>query len=279
MKKALLALLLAYCPAIVSRVNADFGPKFASPPRLIMTLEGTPIRGEKYAIAILDASKLSRGQRAENFHGFESSSLPPVEDGRWMATTEGAVHDMVIMPISSGRPFRLAVWLPDRKQAYLSNVVDPHPILNTWYLDLHTDGSAELRRDTTNQTTIDWLILLARHGMLTAFLVTWAVESLVLGVFVARVKPTNPVHLFLRCLLANLLTLPAVWILTVAAMVITSRLESTVIMLGFCELVTVIVEAIAFTSPKAFRSRIAIAYSSLANLASFSAGMLIPLLG
>ncbi|MBM4001713.1 MAG: hypothetical protein FJ295_00280 [Planctomycetes bacterium] len=279
MKTARFAMFLAFSLGTVAEVHADFGPKIGSPPRLTMTWDGNPLRGEKYALAVLDCSPSARGHRAEKFYGFESSSLPPVDDCRWITTTQGVIKDAVNMPQAAAPRFRLAVWLPDRKQVFLSNVVDSHPILNTWFLNLRSDGSAELWHDATDQEVIDWFILLARHEILTAFCVTLAVESIVLGIFVARIKPTNVRGLFVRCLLGNTLTLPIVWSATMITMIVSGQVGPTMVMLGFCELAAVVVEAFVLTSRKAFPPRIALAYSSLANLASFSAGMLIPLLG
>ena len=253
-------------------VLADFGPKFREPPNLSITFDWHLLTGEEVVLAFFDGGVQRSSQKFTSIPDFGGDPPPAVVGADWLGTTRGAAREKIRISAPLREKFRVVVRISARKQVFVSNVVDTHPLFDSYTLNLHSDGTAQLSRDSSRDGQVAWLLALYRKGFLRALAVTLVAESLVIGVILRIRRQSVALKLVLLLIAGNLTTLLGVWILTLGAFALTASVWCGFVALAATEICALLSEAGLYAAAKCWRWRDAILVSSLANGTSFLAG-------
>ncbi len=207
--------------------RADFGPKLIHQVRVDVLLDGQSIGDGAIGVLLVPASEgeSAPANAAKSAPGFE---IPYVDrEGRkwsyggylWGGRfRNGAVNFRGFVAGAGGMPsrVRLAVFLPESGQQFVTNVVRPGRHLAILHAELSTEGVAELHHVPTP--------LWGRLDFLKGLMITLIVECLFVTVISARARPKTPDasrakaksmrRVVFVCVLVNFLTLPIVWFVT-----------------------------------------------------------------
>ncbi|MDA8216485.1 MAG: hypothetical protein M0Z94_02580 [Dehalococcoidales bacterium] len=188
--------------------------------------------------------------------------LAPVSSG---PTEDGKVRFSYMVPSR----FRLAVYVPASGQTFLTAPVDRDTLRARFRVDLASDGTATISPTPQPVWESDWRWELA----CLALPLTLIVELAIVLLWARRsALPARP--LFITGLIANLLTLPLVWLVVLGVSYLLGG-PAAFVALAFLEVLAVFFEGSLYWKGGKLRLGNALALSMVANLASFSFGALV----
>jgi len=172
---------------------------------------------------------------------------------------------------------RVAVYVESEKRLYVSDEGKTHPLLTHFNVTLEGSDKATLVRVETGRRLADALVALEEHGLWIALAITLAAESLVIVVAMTlRGMRTQMLRTLTICLTVNCLSLPPLWLFALLGFYC-GGFWVGMVLLGILEAGVVIFEGTAYAlfGKQAWWG---LALSLIANVASFSAGVVSGLL-
>jgi hypothetical protein len=166
---------------------------------------------------------------------------------------------------------RLAVYLPSRQKLFVTEPAKTHPFLRTYRADLHADGTGTLQLNERGHAVADAFVGLERMGFVGAVLLTLVLEGIVVAVM-SRRHP-RPGRMLLVCLVANLITLPVLWVVTVLGFWTYDFYWGGLLIFLAAEAAAALVESLAYVWPGRSPWRPALRIGLLANALSMCAGL------
>ncbi len=276
-----LAFLVAAVFAMTAR--ADFGPKPNDRQTFSVTLEGDQLPDVRFVAAMLcqrDRAMEGPQNMGAVIPGLEETLPPEDSDGRWTNASyrwggKGSNGQVQFNGFYGDVPkvFRVAVYLPSREKVFLSNESTTHPLLNRYTVDLASDGTATLTRNESGRWLADPLVGLAQRGILFALAVTLVVETLVVGSVVTALKKREVrTRMAATCAVANLITLPALWVICLIGFWM-GGLWTGLLIFAVQEIAVVLLEASLYATLGRIGWRPAFGVALVANAASFLLGI------
>lgn len=275
------------CSAGAAR--ADFGPKLIERVRADVRLDGRPVSDQATAALLAPVEEAGEGP-ANAAKTVPTLMLPYVDhDGnRWNYAEylwggdiqNGTVTFKGFMYMPGGLPsvVRLAVYDPPSDRLYVTDVAQPGEYLALMRADLKANGTGTLR----SLPIPFW----QRMEFWKALLITLLVECGIVLLLVSR-QPAAPLgesenrspsrpRVVRVCVLANLVTLPLVWLFAGEALFLYGFWLGAAAVLAL-ECAAVLVEAVAYRGIRHVRIpwKTAFRASLLANLSTFLLGFVL----
>ncbi|MHB1415710.1 MAG: hypothetical protein ACYC1C_10685 [Chloroflexota bacterium] len=278
-------LLIPLCAALLLLVGttkpaaADVGPK----PEVVVGVYfgGQSLPYTQYSAAILSCATGEAGLAPPDpswgmpaVQGLESLDLSDPSGCRWGypptpvsagEAADGGARFSYMVPSH----FRLAVYVPASGQTFLTPPVDRDTLRARFTVDLASDGTATISPAPQPVWESDWRWDLA----CLALPLTLIVELAIVLLWARRsALPARP--LFITGLIANVLTLPLVWLVVLGASYLLGG-PAAFVALAFLEVLAVFFEGSFYWKGGKLRLGNALALSMVANLASFTLGALV----
>lgn len=172
---------------------------------------------------------------------------------------------------------RLAVYVESERRLYVSDEGRTHPLLTHFNVTLDDSDKATLVRVETGRRLADALVALDEHGLWIALGITLVAESLVIVLAMAlQGMRIRMLRMFMICLVVNCLSLPTLWVFAVLGFYC-GGLWNGIVFLGILEVGVVLFEGAAYAL-FGKQGWWGVILSLIANVASFSAGVLSGLL-
>jgi hypothetical protein len=275
MRRILLALLLLLCALAVPLcpVRADAGPKPSLTLRLY--LDGQPLNTADAQVRLL--SCLSRDETPygsdKPLPGLDRLDLGDPSGCLWRdpgAMVRGGCSNGVCS-FSGMLPqrFRAAVYLPAQDRLYVTGAALRQAMHERFAAELQVDGTAVLRADPLPLVGRNWSL----PGMGVALLLTLVVELLAIVIY-TRLTQRPLRRLLVVGLIANLVTLPGVWLMAGFGYLLLG-VEAGLIVLAMAEGLAWLVEAAVYTVAGRISFGQALLLSLAANLASLILGLFV----
>jgi hypothetical protein len=272
------------------------GPRFTEPRIVIhVTFQGRPISIPYKVLLLLPrpAGKEDDDAWSDNMMSmgnfawvkeFDRKTLVDEDGNHWgplyrphiAGQTSPLRSDTVSYSFRYGRPperVRLLVYLPDEKRFFVTNEAPTQSYYSDLTADLSTDGTASLKPSTNNALMLIVGVLRDKWPVfLVAFFLTLAIELPILAICAGRGGRREVVWPLLGwAVLANLLTLQAVWLVTVGCKVAGSPDLWFPVFLC-CEVAAACFEGWFYARFVGVRLGQALLWSGIANAASFLVG-------
>jgi hypothetical protein len=268
--------------------RADLGPKFDDHVYFNVTLNGEPLPDASFDAALLRYYPPGSEARARADNSGRSipslGDLPADESGgrwsyanyKWGGRGGNGRVDFHGFYYDGGIPdrVRLAVYLPSQQKLYVTDVAPTHPLLRTYRADLRPDGGGTLTLNRSGAFAVDWLWGLWQLGFGPALALTLLAEGLVVWAY-ARWWDATDTRLVRICLVANVLTLPVVWVATVIGFNLPSVYWSGLGAFAGVELFVTALEGLAYATLGRLGWSRGMALACLANAASVGVGVVV----
>lgn len=211
---------------IRSVAQADVGPKPDDRQYFSVTKNGKPLPEPTFLAALLEFKQefadRPRNMSAEVPRLYEA--LPPNSPQEnwtyafylWGGKGRNGKVRFHGFRVGLPKEFRFAIFLPTEDRIYISNVIESHPLLHYYHVDLRNDGTAVLSRDESGLWLADGVMGLWHRGFFFALALTLALELCFLFLLIRILKRQDVLRrMLLIGLIVNLVTLPGLWCVSV----------------------------------------------------------------